>query len=154
MQALGERIKHIEKNIENYSISFKTMVDALNEQKEDITWIKDKIIDLEARSRRNNLKIRGIPESVASPQLAQYVHTLVSSLLPSLLAHELIVDRVHRILKPSFLPAEIPRDVLHRVNFYHVKDQLLTAFRQADIVPNHYALFQLLPDLSRHTLQS
>lgn len=129
------------------------MVEAHTAQGEDITWIKDKIADLEYRSRRNNLKIRGIPESVASNHLLQYAHTLFSTLVPSLMAQDLIVDRIHRVPKPSFFSEEIPRDVLLRVHYYHIKEQILQASRKPDSVPSQYTTIRLLSDLSRHTLQ-
>lgn len=46
-----------------YSVSFNTLVDAQNNHKENIPWLKAKIADLEDRSRRNNLKITGVPGS-------------------------------------------------------------------------------------------
>lgn len=63
------------------------------------------------------------------------------------------MDRIHRVPKPSFLPADTPRDVLLRVHYYHIKDQILQASRKPENVPQQYVNIRLLPDLSRHTLQ-
>lgn len=76
------------------------MVDAHTTHSDELSWIKDKLSDLEDRSRRNNLKIRGIPESVPATQLPQYIQDLFNALLPTMSALELTVDRVHRIPKP------------------------------------------------------
>lgn len=86
------------------------IVEAHTAQGEDIICLKDKVADLEDRSRRNNIKLRSIPESVPPYQLLQYAHTLLSTLVPMLTAQDLIVDRIHRVPKPTFLPEGTPRD--------------------------------------------
>lgn len=131
------------------------MVEAHTAQGEDISWMKDNIADLEDRSRRNNLKIRGIPKSVPSAQLPQYAQDLFSAITPAMSALEHTVDRIHRIhrVPKSFLADDVPRDVLLRMHFYTAKECILEAFHKSDQRPAQYTSLQLLPDLSRHTLQ-
>lgn len=83
--------------------------------------MKDKLADLEDRSKRNNLKIRGIPETVKVTQLPQFVQDMFLALAPALSALELTVDRVHRVPKPPFLADDVPRGVLLRLHFYRAK---------------------------------
>lgn len=82
--------------------------------------------DLEDRSHRNNVKIRGILKNILPPDLNGYAGKIISTLLPELSPMETIIDHIHRIPKPRHLPGEITRDVLMTVHFYHAKDQLLT----------------------------
>lgn len=110
----------VESKIDEYASSDNVLVDAHTAQGEEISWLKDKVTDMEDRSRRNNLKIRGIPESVPLNQL-QYAQTLFSTLVPTLTPQDLIVDRIHRVPKPSFLPDKNQKDVLLRVHYYHMK---------------------------------
>lgn len=121
-----------------------------------IAWLKNKLADLEDRSRRSNIKIRGFPKTVPATQLLQYTQALFSTLVSTLKAQDLLEERIHRVLgssKPSFLPEETPRDVLLRVHYYHVKEQILMASQRPENNHPQYAELQLLPDLSRHTLQ-
>lgn len=84
---------HVEQKMDEYSASFKTLVDAHNTQSEEIAWLKNRFVaDLEDRSRRNNIKLRGIPETIPAPQLLQYGQTLFSTLIPALSPQDLIVD--------------------------------------------------------------
>lgn len=73
VQALGDRIDHVEHTMGDYSTSFNTLVDAHNEE---MIWLKDKMADLKDRSRGNNTKIRGIPESIPASQLHQFAFHL------------------------------------------------------------------------------
>lgn len=70
-------------SIGEYSNSFNTMADAHSAHKNEISWNKDKLGDLEYRSRRNNLKIRGIPKTVPTAKLPQYVQDMFSTLAPT-----------------------------------------------------------------------
>lgn len=76
VQDLGDSLDHVEDKMGEYVTSFNTLVDAHEAQKEDLTWIKNKLADLEDRSRCNNLTIRGIPEMVSVSQLPHYVQDL------------------------------------------------------------------------------
>lgn len=153
VQTIGNRVDHVEQNMEEYTSSFNTLVNAHTAQGEELAWLKDKVADLEDRSRRNNIKIGDVPEAIPATQLLQYTQILFSTLVPILTAQDLIVDRIHRIPKSFFLPAETSRDVLLRVHFYHVKEQILIASHSPENIHPQYATLELLPDLFRHTLQ-
>lgn len=115
--------------------NYNTLVDADMARCEDITWFKEKLADLEDRSRQNNLKIHGIPESVQLSQLPHFVGDLISAVIPSLSSADLTIDRIHHVPKLSYLPAEIPRDVIMWIHFFQVKAQLLAAFCHPDFLP-------------------
>lgn len=85
--------------------------------------------------------------------MQQFALTLFSTMAPTLSAQDLAIVRIHRVPKPSFLPAETPRDVFLRVHVYHVKELLMATFSKAENLPGHYVNIQLLPDLSEHALQ-
>lgn len=79
---MGNRVD-VEGTMGDYSASFNTLVKSHSANNEKITWLKDKIADLEDRPRRNNIKIRGISESVSPQKLQQFVQSLFPSLAPS-----------------------------------------------------------------------
>lgn len=84
-----------------------------------------KMADIEDRACRNNIKFRGIPESVKPAELTAYLQKLMVAALPSLGPADLTIDRAHRLPKPSFLLAQTPRNVIAQIHFYDIKDQLM-----------------------------
>lgn len=60
---------------------------------------------------------------------------------------------MHRIAEPSHLAASIPRDVLMKVHFFHIKEKLLTTARTSSQLPIPYDGILLFPNLSKYTLQ-
>ena len=63
------RVEHIETKMGEYASTINSLVDANEAQEENSEWFKNKLADLEDRSRRNNMKIRGVPESVQPQDL-------------------------------------------------------------------------------------
>lgn len=153
LQAVETRVEHIEQKMGEYATTINELVDSHEEREGDTEWIKEKIADIEDRNRRNNLKIRGIPETVQQADLRTYVSSLFRSLLPDLSDMEITIDRVHRLPKPSYLSEHIPRDVILRLHFYQAKEQLMMVMRKKEHIPAQYQHLQFYADLSQYTLQ-
>lgn len=64
--------------------SFNALVDSHTSHQNDLMFLKAKVADLEDRSCRNNLKIRGIPETVQTHQLPHFVRDLFKAAVPNL----------------------------------------------------------------------
>lgn len=152
LKQVNTRVSHIETKMGEFATTFNELVDSHNAKEEDMEWMRAKIADLEDRSRRNNLKIRGIPESVSQEKLTEYVQTIFKTAPPDLSDNELIIDRIHRLPKPPHLPDKIVRDVLMRVHFYHVKERFLRTVRDPTSLPECYSTLQFFPDVSQHTI--
>lgn len=69
MDDLGERVDHIENKMAEFTTAHNGLVDAQNQLDDDFHSLSAKVADLEDRSRRNNIKFRGIPESVSNTDL-------------------------------------------------------------------------------------
>lgn len=76
---MGGRIDHIERKMGEFVSSHNTLVDAHDDQAEEIARLKAKMADLEDASRRNNLKLRGVPEAMLPAQLQDYARDLHES---------------------------------------------------------------------------
>ena len=150
---LGDRVTHVEEKMGEFASSHNSLIDAHSEHDTEIAWLRAKVADLEDRSRRNNVKLRGVPETVLPAQLQKFARDLLQQILPDASESELQIDRIHRLPKPGFLPDNVPRDVLLRIHFYQIKEQLMTSFRKAQQLPEQFAGLQLFTDLSQFTMQ-
>ena len=77
---------------------------------------------------------------------------MFKALIPGLADIDVTIDRIHRLPKPSHLPETVPRDVLLRLHFFHIKEQLMQVMRKHESVPQQYQDLQFYADLSQHTL--
>lgn len=69
IQVVGNRVDHIKVKLGEYADTINYLVDAFDENEGENEWIKAKLADMEDRSKSNNLKIRGIPESMQQTDL-------------------------------------------------------------------------------------
>lgn len=104
-------------------------------------------------SRCNNVKIRGVPESVKQADLLPFFTDVMKAALPELPLEELLIDRIHRLPKPKHIPAHLPRNTIAHIHFYQTKETLMAAFRQVDQLPEQLQSLSLFIDLSAHTTQ-
>lgn len=116
---------HLELSMGTCTDSFNNMADAHVAPADKIAWFKSKVVDQEDRSRRNNMKIRGILESLQPSQLPHYARDLFQVVVPSLTSADLTIDRIHKIPKPSFLPDEVPWNVHLWMHYFQAKETVL-----------------------------
>ncbi|TWW54773.1 hypothetical protein D4764_0109550 [Takifugu flavidus] len=88
--------------------------------------LKAKTADLEARSRRNNVRIIGLPESIEGPRPTDFFSALLSQLLgEETLPKPPVLDRAHRSLASKPKQGERPRPVIIRFHDYQTKERVL-----------------------------
>lgn len=68
VQELGGRVDHIKHKMGEFASSHNTLKDAHNDQEDELEKLKAKVADIEDRSRWNNVKLGGVPESVQNTQ--------------------------------------------------------------------------------------
>lgn len=118
INVLEDRVSHIKANIGDFTNTVNYIIDTQEDQAHDTNCIKDRIAYIEERSHRNNSKIRGVPESVQTPDLSAYARGPIKFLLPDTKNIELVIDRIHRLPKPTFLSDTMPRDVIFQIFFF------------------------------------
>lgn len=152
IQSLVSRTEHVEKKMAEFAKSHNTLIDSHSTMEEEVTRLSAKVLDLEDRSRRNNIRIRGVPESVLPESLRAYLTDLMAAILPTCNSLDLTIDRIHRIPKPKTIPPHLPRDTIARIHFFHIKDEFLKALRKSSELPERFRQLAIYPDLSAATM--
>lgn len=129
------------------------LIDTCEDIKEEQAWVQAKLADLEDGSRHNNIKLRGVPESIQPADLPRYAKELMHTILTDASPRDRNINRIPRISKPPHLTASVPRDILIRVHFFHNKEKRLSYARTNSPLPPPYEGIQFFPDLSKLTLQ-
>ncbi|CAH2325044.1 Hypothetical predicted protein [Pelobates cultripes] len=96
-----------------------------------MTDIQRQLDDLDNRGRRNNLRVRGLPE-LQGEDLTSTLTDLFNLILGLDPGNKIILDRAHRSLKPRGPAAEMPRDVICRLHYYTEKESILRALRDTN----------------------
>lgn len=108
--------------VEQWSTDAKcALKDILKEQK----IMMDKMDDLESRSRRNNLRIYGIPEDaeLRSESVAAFMDKWLKDELS--IESDLQIQRAHRALAPKPKTGQPPRSIILNFQQFNVKEKVL-----------------------------
>lgn len=93
--------------------------------------LKAKIIDLEGRSRRNNIRILGLPENIEGSQPTVFFSQLLLDVLGTeVLASPPELDRAHRTLAARPGPQGRPRAVLICFHRFQTRELVVRAARK------------------------
>lgn len=106
--------------------------------------------DLDKRNRRNNLRVRGVPETVTD--LIPAVHKLFQSLLPDSPLSAFTCDGIHRALRPKPPPEKTQRDIVLCLKDFLIKEEILMASHNTPNIQLEGISIQLYPDISPTTL--
>lgn len=115
--------------MEEWSVYAK---DVLLQTAQEQQRIQSKLTDLEARSRRNNLRIFGIPEGTEGSNAREFLEKFIRSEL-LLTDIDLGIQRCHRSLGPKPPAHAPPRSMIVCFLTYRIKDLVLsTAWRKKE----------------------
>ncbi|XP_069614618.1 mucin-3A-like isoform X1 [Ranitomeya imitator] len=126
--------------------------DLLESLQRDIDSLKCNLATLEDHRRRNNVKIRGVSESVKPPHLKNYIHNMISKFIPDINEPN-IIERVYRIKRPVSLPPDVPRDII--VSFFPtwIRGKLFDLPSEKSFLLSPYGHLTFFRDLSKDTLK-
>lgn len=141
LAAIDTKLDGIQSTVNNHEQRICDVESALNQLQcletqvtsmaEDNAKLKPKLMDLEGRSRRCNVRLIGVPESVEGAGPTMFfskflVDILGQDVLPSLPE----LERAHRALKPKPAEGEKPRAVIICFHKFQTKDTVIRAARQ------------------------
>lgn len=124
----NERVSHTEQRIssaEDEAIDLKTKVQKLESQNKNL---EDKLLDLEARSRLNNMRLINLPEGAEGKDPAAFLKQWIPEALGATLQSAVVLEQAHRIgpMRDAKAP---PRTLIMRFHNYKDKMEIMAAAR-------------------------
>ena len=127
----GEWISSLEDNSNEVEDRLQQIENACSTLQQDNALLKSKLADLEGRSRRQNIRIIGLPESLeGSRPTAFFSQLLVDVFGAEVLSSPPELDHAHRSLAPKPTTGDKPRPVIIRLHRFQVKDLLIREARR------------------------
>ncbi len=129
-------------------VSLKSKVDKLSAQ---VVALDGRCEDLEARSRRNNIRIIGLREEHSRVD-ATTISTLLKDALG--LGKEPVVDRAHRSLQPKPKPGERPRPIIACLHYYADCTEIIRRARTQRQFKVNDSTISIFPDFTARTAKA
>ena len=120
------RVTEVEDALSGLSTDFEQREARFNKMEEMLKQQMDKLIDLEDRSRRCNIRVLGIPEGAEGQSPSEFAGGMLMTVLS--LPTEPNVDRAHRI-GPRRAADAGPRIFIVRLSSWLIKNRLLKLAR-------------------------
>lgn len=141
LQAQGQAIAEVEERISEVeasgSVTRNTLLCLLKEQHK----LRLKVTDLESRSRRNNIRMYGVPEDTEGESMIQFVESLLTKELPLPEGMSLGVQRAHRALAQKPGPDANPRSIVINFLQFDVKETVLKLAWKNKVLINNKQVF-------------
>ncbi|KAJ1187662.1 hypothetical protein NDU88_004436 [Pleurodeles waltl] len=102
----------------------------LQDKNQDLQY---QIEDLESRSRRSNIQIKGIPAQAVAGSLEDFVVRLFRHVAPSLKEQDIVLDRMNRAGRPARTPGQA-QDILTCLHYYKQKEVITAAIRDTTTI--------------------
>lgn len=131
IQEVREDVSALANRVSTGEASFSTLENPVSELERSQDHHRDTAItlqlhleDVEDQSRRNNLRLRGLPETIEAESLGETVQEMFRTILDDP-AGSIDIDQAHRALGPRSSDPGRPRDVVCRLFRYPQKDAIL-----------------------------
>ncbi|XP_018409373.1 PREDICTED: dynein heavy chain 3, axonemal-like [Nanorana parkeri] len=152
MSQVLKRVEDTEERLDVHTKAIQELQDQCRYMEKGMRIIAYKAEDQENRNRRNNLRLRGIPETVGDRELADKIRETFNDMLKRPRTTEIIFDRVHRMRRPIASGGENPRDVIVRFHYYADKAQITESMKNASEMVMDGVNIQAYVDLALETL--
>lgn len=125
--SVNTRLKEAEERIERSEERMLNMEEAVTELVQIHVKLVDKLTDLESQSRRENIRIYGVPEESErkSPSVSDFVVTLLREGLQFDQTEDFAIERAHRSLGPPPPSGASPRSILVKFLSFKTKEKIL-----------------------------
>lgn len=127
----GQRLDSLESNTELQDQRIQALEERCVALASSTAKLTAKTTDLESRSRRNNIRIIGLPESIEGPRPTSFFAELLAETFgDQTLQSPLELDRAHRALTAKPQPGSRPRPVILRLHRYQTKELIIREARK------------------------
>lgn len=150
--ALKGTVGEIETSLSTCTDDIVTLQTKVEHLTTELTRLDNKCEDLEARSRRNNIRLVGIPEDFSTSPTATAISSLLKEALK--LEKEPLVDRAHRTLQPKPKPGERPRPIVARLHYHKDCVDILRRARAQQRIKIGDMTFSIFPDHTPRTARA
>ncbi|XP_077341435.1 uncharacterized protein LOC143986902 [Lithobates pipiens] len=110
--------------------------------------------DLDNRGRRCNIRVRGVPETVAPDQIPSALRSIFNNLLENPADTPIDFVCAHRALRARPAEAAPPRDIICCLQSFPLKEEILNQARKNALIQFNDSELALYQDLSPITLQN
>ena len=150
LRGVADRVTEAETRISTAEDEITQLRIQVNQLLKSSVILEERAEDAENRSRRNNLRLVGIPEGIDTLDMAQLVEDWFRTWVAGeALSGNFAIERAHRSLGARPPPGAPPRAIIARILNFRDRDAILRAARKAQELRFQNSKIMIFPDYSR-----
>lgn len=124
MEEHGQELQELAETANSSAETIRDLETSVEKLREQVSFLTEKCVDLEGRSKRMNLTVAGLKEgSEAGPSMREFAALLLKEALD--LEETPLIDRAHRALRRKPGDAEPPRHLIIKVHYCHTYEDIM-----------------------------
>lgn len=149
MDKIRERTVEAERRIGEVEDTSNANHESIRTLQQQVKILQARAEDAENRSRRNNVRILGLPERVEGSTPEQFVEQLMKEVLaPIVFSPSFVVERAHRVPTRPLPPGAPPRPFILKLLNYRDRDLILSAARRKGDIAYENSKLSFYPDFT------
>lgn len=129
IQAITGRVLEVERTAAQQHTTIRKVNHTVDTHTLQLRDLQRHVEDLDNRGRRHNLRVRGLPKSVAPDRVRATVTELFNQLLDQPRQKPIAMERIHRALRPRGRDSDPPRDIVCHIDDFQIKEDILRKAR-------------------------
>ncbi len=129
-EAMAAVAKQTRDRVDSVQATAREDRNAVTDLRNQLERLTEKMTDMEEKSRRNNVRLVGLPEGMEGPDVAGFLRINLSKWIPSLKGRNIENDRAHRVYDGR-KNSDRPHTLVFRVLKWHDRLDNLKGARQA-----------------------
>ncbi len=118
LEALASATKQTRDRVDSVQAAAHEDRRAVTDLRNQLVRLTEKMTDIEDRSRRNNVRLVGLPEGAEGSDVAGFLRVNLSKCIPSLKGRNIEIDQAHRVYDGR-KNSDRPRTLIFRVLRWH-----------------------------------
>lgn len=149
LTAITTRLSDVESRLDFLEDINKTLTADPPATRAELESLRERVDDLDSRSRRNNLVFVGFPESCEDSGALSFLAGVIPDIIELDFPKGLEIDRAHRALAPRRADGQPPRAIVARFLRYQDRDRIMQAARNKGKLMWRGHRIMIFPDYSK-----
>ncbi len=129
-EAMAAAAKQTRDRVDSVQATTREDRSAITDLRNQLERLTEKMTDMEDKSRRNNIRLVGLPEGMDGSDVAGFLRINLSKWIPSLKGRNIEIDRAHSVYDGR-KNSDRPRTLIFCVLRWHDRLEILKGARQA-----------------------
>lgn len=148
IEQLEKSVKRVQSRCDSTQAAARQDRDQVAAMRMAIDELRNKLAEMEDRSRRSNLRLVGLSEGAEGDNCIAFLKKNLAKWIPALMGQDIRIERAHRVYGDK---SDRPRTIIFKLLDYNDRQAILSGARAVPSVKHSSDTLRFFPDFSADT---